>query len=164
MPVSYKQNFEFERGYNYEILTASIYGAFLCAIETRKEENSLTQAKLATLTDKDKSSVSKLLAGPGNWTTRTISDLCVALDLGFEFCLVDKLLPYRVFTATGVETANPTVSTNTLYEGERGEVTAVAGMFKSTGEAAFLPGVSFTTQSFDRLSNLGIDAVTVVRS
>jgi len=97
---------KFERAFQKEVLQTSVYGAFMSVIETRKEENGLTQANLATLTGKDKTGVSKLLSEPKNWTIRTVSDLCVALDVQFLFCLIDNTHETRVFTGTGVEHVN----------------------------------------------------------
>ncbi len=86
----------------FRVLDASIFGAFLLAIEARRDEDSLTQTKLAELMGRDKANISKLLEGPQNWTVQTISDLAQALDLEVEFVLHDKHKPGRQFTPTGV--------------------------------------------------------------
>ncbi|HVY20459.1 MAG TPA: helix-turn-helix transcriptional regulator [Bauldia sp.] len=94
---------KFEIEYQRELLRTAFYGAFLTAVEARRDEDGLTQAALARLTGKDKTAVSKLLSEPKNWTLRTVSDLCVALDVSLLFCLLDNASETRVFSGTGIE-------------------------------------------------------------
>lgn len=104
------QSYEQRRKFASEVLEASFFGAFLLAIEARKNEASLTQSELAQRTGREKTGISKLLSGPRNWQIRTISDLAEALDLRVEFALVDRLNPQRRFTPTGItinSTPNP---------------------------------------------------------
>jgi hypothetical protein len=62
----------------------------------------LTQRALADGIGKAEDNVSKLLAGPRNWTLKTISDLAGALKLDFEFALVDRTERCRIFYDTGM--------------------------------------------------------------
>jgi len=97
------QSSEANRIFAAQVLEASFFGAFITAIDARKNETKLTQAELAERTGREKTGMSKLLAGPRNWKISTMSDLAVALDLTLEFALRDRLNPMRKFTATGIE-------------------------------------------------------------
>jgi len=101
------QDYKFRRSFASEIIEAAFFGAFAVAIDARKNEESLTQAELAKRTGREKTGISKLLAGPRNWKLSTISDLAEALDLRLEFVLVDQHFPTRRFTQTGVAYALP---------------------------------------------------------
>jgi hypothetical protein len=96
--MSHEQRLKFAS----KVLEARFFGAYITAIEVRKDERQLTQAVLAARTRREKTGISKLLSGPRNWKLSTISDLTEALELNFEFALVDRLTPTRRFTATGV--------------------------------------------------------------
>jgi transcriptional regulator with XRE-family HTH domain len=96
------QDYEQRRAFASEIIEAAFFGAFMVAIDARKNEENLTQAELAKRTGREKTGISKLLAGPRNWKLSTISDLAEALDLRLEFVLVDQHFPQRRFTQTGV--------------------------------------------------------------
>lgn len=93
---------DYLRGYRAKVLEARVFGAFVSAIQYRKENNGLTQKALAEMTGKDETGISKLLSGPANWQLRKISDLAGALNLDFEFALVDRADRCRVFLDTGV--------------------------------------------------------------
>lgn len=110
---------KFERNFNYEVLAPTVYAAFILAVETRRDEDGLTQADLARLTGKEKTGISKLLSGYRNWTVKTIAHLCAALDLTFEFGLVDNSHPLRVFTGNGIKFFGPveTINTTSVQEG-----------------------------------------------
>jgi DNA-binding phage protein len=101
------QDYEQRRVFASEIIEAAFFGAFMVAIDARKNEENLTQAELARRTGKEKTGVSKLLAGPRNWKLSTISDLAEALDLRLEFVLVDQHCPSRRFTQTGMAFVAP---------------------------------------------------------
>lgn len=127
----------FERGFNYEILAPAIYAAFVLAMEARRDEDQLTQAELARRMGKDKTRVSKLLSEYRNWTVRTISDLCTALDVTFEFGLVDNCYPLRLFTGTGVEPFGTVETINTVaiqpaYGEGSGIATTAPAQFSAT--------------------------------
>lgn len=88
--------------FSAEVMEREIFGAFMLAFDTRREEARLTQSQLAERLGKDKTGTSKLLAGPRNWTIRTISDMSLALDVVVEISLHDRIIPTRTFTPTGV--------------------------------------------------------------
>lgn len=96
--VSYKKRREFAA----EILEHAFFGAFYTAIAARKKEEGLTGAQLGSRMGREKTGISKLLSGPRNWQLSTISDLSEALDLRVDFALVDRHVPTRCFTASGV--------------------------------------------------------------
>jgi hypothetical protein len=126
MPMSYDQH----RKFASKILEAEFFGAFITAIETRKEEQGLTQADLGMRTGREKTGISKLLSGPRNWMLSTVSDLTEALDLRFEFVLVDKLNPVRRFTSTGVQydltqTIYPDDIVHTFSTSNTGRITGI---------------------------------------
>jgi hypothetical protein len=97
--VSYKKRREFVA----ELLQHAFFGAIYTAIGARKDEESLTRAKLGSRMGREKTGISKLLSGPRNWQLSTISDLSEALGLRLDFSLVDKHFPARRFTATGIQ-------------------------------------------------------------
>ncbi|SRR6266849_9266194 len=97
------QSYDDRRTFAAQLLEASFFGAFIMAIDARKNEQGLTQGELAQRAGREKTGISKLLSGPRNWTIRTISDLAEALDLAVEFVLVDRLNSFRQFTPTGIE-------------------------------------------------------------
>jgi transcriptional regulator with XRE-family HTH domain len=110
------RTYEYRRKFTAEILEASIFGAFILAIQTRKHENNLTQRQLASRTGKEKTGISKLLSGPRNWQIQTIATLSEALDVRFEFSLVDRTNPFRKFTSTGIQWVN-VANVNWSYAG-----------------------------------------------
>jgi transcriptional regulator with XRE-family HTH domain len=95
--VSYKKRREFAT----DILEHAFFGAFYTAVAARKNEEGLTRAQLASRMGREKTGVSKLLAGPRNWQLSTIADLMAALGLRLEFSLIDTHFPSRRFNATG---------------------------------------------------------------
>jgi DNA-binding phage protein len=97
------RSYDDRRKFASDVLEASFFGAFVMAIDARKNELNMTQAELAERTGREKTGISKLLSGPRNWTIRTISDLAEALDLRLEFALIDRINPVRRFTASGVQ-------------------------------------------------------------
>jgi transcriptional regulator with XRE-family HTH domain len=101
------QDYKYRRAFASEIIEAAFFGAFMVAIDARKNEEHLTQIELAKRTGKEKTGMSKLLAGPRNWKLSTISDLAEALDLRLEFVLIDRHNPIRRFTQTGVAFVAP---------------------------------------------------------
>src|ERR1035437_6487781 len=106
-------DYESRRAFASEIIEASFFGAFMVAIDARKNEEHLTQVELGKRTGREKTGISKLLAGPRNWKLSTISDLAEALDLRLEFVLIDRRNPVRRFTQTGAAFVVPK---NTIIE------------------------------------------------
>jgi hypothetical protein len=90
------------RSYYAGVFETQVFGAFSLALEYRKELEGVTQKSVADGIGKSEDNVSKLFSKPRNWQLKTISDLCYALDLTFEFVLIDRHEPSRLFTATGV--------------------------------------------------------------
>jgi len=64
-----------ERNFLGETLARRIFGAIYAALMVRKEDQGLTRADFGERTGRDKTGVSKILRGPGNWTIKTISDV-----------------------------------------------------------------------------------------
>lgn len=92
-----------ERDFLGETLARRIFGAIYAALILRKSDQGLTRAAIGDRTGRDKTGVSKILRGPGNWTIKTISDMANALDLDVEVRFVDKYNEYRIFTPTGIQ-------------------------------------------------------------
>lgn len=142
MSQSSKNELTFEREYQYEILSAAVFGAFLSAINARKDEEGLTRAELARLTGRDKTGISKLLSGPRNWTTKTVSDLCVALALRPELYLFDLKHSDRVFFAEGAY-VNVTSSTAQTISELAAAVDDKPVSFDSIEDVTSTPRLSF---------------------
>ncbi|MEJ0094137.1 MAG: helix-turn-helix transcriptional regulator [Methylocella sp.] len=93
---------ENEREFLGLTLARQIFGALYLAVQFRKASQGLSRVDFGDRTGRDKTGVSKLLSGPGNWTTRTISDVANALELDVQITFVDRYNPYRAFTPTGI--------------------------------------------------------------
>jgi hypothetical protein len=91
-----------EREFLGLLLSRSIFGALYSALTVRKTDLDLTRAEFGNRVGRDKTGVSKILKGPGNWTIMKISDVANALDLDIEVYFVDRYNPQRTFTSTGV--------------------------------------------------------------
>jgi transcriptional regulator with XRE-family HTH domain len=86
-------------------LSREVFGALYAALQYRKESLGLSRADFGERTGRDKTGVSKLLRGPGNWTIQTIADVANALELDIEFAFFDRYDQTRIFTATGMHRA-----------------------------------------------------------
>jgi transcriptional regulator with XRE-family HTH domain len=93
---------ENEREFLGLTLARQIFGALYSAVQYRMESNGMTRADFGERTGRDKTGVSKLLRGPGNWTIQTISDVANALEVDVEFAFFDQRDQTRLFTATGM--------------------------------------------------------------
>ena len=62
-----------------------IYETVVRALEGESKENKLKRKDIAARIGKKQSQVSRWLAGPGNWTLDTISDLLFAIDAELDF-------------------------------------------------------------------------------
>ena len=62
-----------------------VYEAVIRALEKECAENKLKRKDLAVHMGKKESQVSRWLAGPGNWTLDTVSDLLFAIDAELDF-------------------------------------------------------------------------------
>jgi hypothetical protein len=101
--TNYKSRYdENEREFLGITLARQIFSAIYTAATFRKEQGEFSRAEFGQRTGRDKTGVSKLLTGPGNWTTRTISDVSNALDLEPQVVFVDRSNRSRVFTEAGV--------------------------------------------------------------
>ena len=100
--TNYKSRYdENEREFLGITLARQVFSAIYAAATFRKEQGDFSRSEFGQRTGRDKTGVSKLLAGPRNWTTRTISDVSNALDLEPQVVFVDRLNRSRVFTETG---------------------------------------------------------------
>lgn len=96
-----------------KVLQTRIFGAFISAVQIRKNEDGLTRKDLSERSARwDETGVSKLLSSPANWTISKISDLAHSLDLQFHFILVDQKKPGRIFTDKGIKEHASAVVTN----------------------------------------------------
>jgi transcriptional regulator with XRE-family HTH domain len=93
---------ENEREFLGLTLARQIFGALYTALQYRRESEGFTRADFGERTGRDKTGVSKLLKGPGNWTIHKISDVANALDLDVEIAFFDRNNQARIFTATGM--------------------------------------------------------------
>jgi DNA-binding phage protein len=93
---------EYERAFNVEVLQSQIFGAFYSALEYRKNHANLTNVEIARRSGWSRSAVTKTMAKPQNWTIETIAKMATALDVAFEFKLVDRTNPIRCFDANGM--------------------------------------------------------------
>jgi transcriptional regulator with XRE-family HTH domain len=91
-----------EREFLSLTLARQIFGALYSALKYRKESHDLTRAEFGERIGRDKTGVSKLLRGPGNWTIQTISDIANALEVDVEFAFFDQHDQSIMFTATGM--------------------------------------------------------------
>jgi hypothetical protein len=107
---------ENEREFLGLTLERQIFGALYSAVQDRKDCLGLTRAEFGRRIGRDKTGVSKLLRGPGNWTIRTISDFANALDLDVEITFVDRRDVNRVFTPFGF-VEFPAAPQNYYYSG-----------------------------------------------
>lgn len=89
--------------YSVDIMKARIFGAFLCAAEHRRNSDGFTRKMLADFIGKDEGSVSKLFTKPSNMTIKTVTELCEALNVEFQFALVDRTDARRVFLDVGMK-------------------------------------------------------------
>jgi transcriptional regulator with XRE-family HTH domain len=90
VPSSNIADLNYELHYEAEVLEQALFSAVFVAIQYRKATEGLTQSQLGARCDKDKTQISKLLAGPSNWTLKTVSDLAYALGVEVEISLSDK--------------------------------------------------------------------------
>jgi DNA-binding phage protein len=71
---------------NYEAIMFSqrhrnaVYEEVVKALERAAEEKGISRADIAKTLGYSKSNISQLLAGPGNWTLDTVSNLLFAID------------------------------------------------------------------------------------
>lgn len=93
---------KYMRLYMADVLRARLFGAVRAAAEYRKDVEGLTRKEVADRMGRDDATVSRTFAAPANWTIKTISDLCYALNLDMQFVLVDRLDKDRVFVDTGM--------------------------------------------------------------
>jgi len=66
-----------------------LYEAVIRAIEANAAKTGLRRKALAERIGKTPPSLSRLLAGPGNWELDTVSDLLFAIDAELEFRIVN---------------------------------------------------------------------------
>lgn len=85
-----------------DVLRARLFGAIRVAAEYRKEAEGLARKDVADRMGRDEATVSRTFSAPANWTLKTISDLCYALNLDIQFVLIDRLDRDRVFVDTGM--------------------------------------------------------------
>jgi hypothetical protein len=92
-----------QRDFLGESLARRIFGAIYDALMVRKKDPGLTPTEFGERIGRDKTGVSKILRGPGNWTIKKISDVANALDLEVEVRFIDRRNTHRVFTPTGIQ-------------------------------------------------------------
>jgi transcriptional regulator with XRE-family HTH domain len=96
-----ERNSEFYRGLHAKLIERRIFGAFFSLVQDRRKTSGLTRRQLAERMGRNETAVSRLMAGPTNWTLRTISELSDALGVQFEFRLVDQADPSVQFGERG---------------------------------------------------------------
>ena len=105
---------ENERDYLFEMLKRDVFGAYHQGCTLRKEDSCLTKVEVSERIGKDKTSISKLLKGPANWTLRTLSDLSNALDMDVKITLWDRKCDGRYLDRTGMHMIPKSFVTNTI--------------------------------------------------
>jgi len=94
---------ENEREFRYHVLIRQVFGAFYEMCIKRKAEEGLNRTVLGERMGKDKSRLTQMLRGPGNWSLRTIAEFANALEMDFHFFLSDRKQPGRISRSTGIE-------------------------------------------------------------
>lgn len=61
-----------------------LYQSVIALFADKAEKEGLTKRDLAISLGKDPAQITRLLAGPGNWTLDTVSDLLLAMDSELE--------------------------------------------------------------------------------
>ncbi len=76
---------KYEASYFEQRFRNRIYEAVIKAVEEAAHSNKWKRKDLAVRMGKKPSQVTKWLAGPGNWTLDTVSDLLFAIDAELDF-------------------------------------------------------------------------------
>lgn len=101
LPSSENDN-KYARLHMADVLRGRVFGAIYAAAEFRKNEEGLSRKELAEKMGRDEAVVSRTFSAPNNWTLKTVSDLCFALNLRLEFVFIDRSNQERVFLDTGM--------------------------------------------------------------
>lgn len=106
IPIRSRFN-ENERKFRVHVLMGQVFGAFYQMCVKRKTEDGLNKATLGERMGKDKSRLTQMLSGPGNWSLKTIAEFANALEMDFHFFLSDRKLSGRISRSTGIEYVGP---------------------------------------------------------
>jgi transcriptional regulator with XRE-family HTH domain len=136
-----------QRDFLGEALARDIFSAIYTALTFRKKYNGLTTSDFADRVGRDRTGVSKILHGHGNWTTHKISDVANALDLEVEISFVDRADVSRVFTPNGVVYRNYFTDANSHLWPHQFGVTSASIIGASTiGTSTIGQGTSYYSQ------------------
>jgi transcriptional regulator with XRE-family HTH domain len=119
-----------------ETLFREVFGAAYNVLTVRKDEIGFTRDDLAHRTGWDKTSISKILKGPANWTLKTLSDFCNAVEVDVDIKLIDRRDPDRAFTPTGVHA----LKSSTSASGEIGAKAKLVPYSSVVGQSIMLTG------------------------